>query len=117
MVNGWKKRKERADAQKGYTMIVVMCLMCLFVALSLSILLSATLIVSRANQSFAQEQDVYKRQGHIRQSRRNRRVSGSDRTDIRVDHFRYGPVRQRSGRRDLSGKWRPDSQLHVCRYR
>ncbi|MCU6735928.1 hypothetical protein [Diplocloster agilis] len=56
MVNGWKKRKERADAQKGYTMIVVMCLMCLFVALSLSILLSATLIVSRANQSFAQEQ-------------------------------------------------------------
>lgn len=56
MVNRWKKRKGREDAQKGYTMIVVMCLMCLFVALSLSILLSATLIVSRANQSFAQEQ-------------------------------------------------------------
>jgi hypothetical protein len=53
----WKDRLYAASQKReGYTMIVVLCLMALFMALALSLLLASSLSMSRANQTYSQEQ-------------------------------------------------------------
>ncbi len=43
---------------QGYTMIIVMCLMFLFMALALSMLFSSAVLLARAERAAAQKQSV-----------------------------------------------------------